>query len=452
MPLPSPPKSPEFRRPSTPGLLWLLVLLGVAWAAPGDAAAETPLVRPKIDEARAVARGLRKLAGTHLTLWTDLPSQAEVDTLPEAFDQAFPQYCRYFGLEPTGSAGWRVTGFLMKDSKPFEELGLLPAGLPPFQNGYGWDDLVWVREQSTDYYRRHLLLHEGVHSFMMTQLGSCGPAWYMEGVAELLATHRWQEGRLTLNIMPRSSQEVPMWGRIGLLRKAVAADRVHSLAEVQGYTPDGRTEAEDYAWCWALAAMLDGTPAYRERFRTLPQQVRQPGFRQRFDKLYAADRQELLDQWQVFLADLEYGADLAADAIAFRPGEPLPTQGATVTVAADRGWQSSGLRLLAGTRYELRASGRYQIVAEPQPWPCEPGGVSIRYYHGRPLGMLLAAVRPDTSGEPTARKAFAPIPVGLGTTLTPEATGTLYLRINDSAAELGDNAGTLRVKVQEAAK
>ena len=31
--------------------------------------------------------------------------------------------------------------------------------------------------------------------------------------------------------------------------------------------------------------------------------------------------------------------------------------------------------------------------------------------------------------------------------LAPEQTGTLFLRINDSAAELSDNAGTLKVKI-----
>ena len=62
----------------------------------------------------------------------------------------------------------------------------------------------------------------------------------------------------------------------------------------------------------------------------------------------------------------------------------------TVSVAADRGWQSSGVRVDAGKSYRLRAAGRYQVADRPQPWPCEPGGVSIRYYRGRPLGILLA--------------------------------------------------------------
>lgn len=444
----SPPKTPALLRQIRRGMALLVVLLGVGWAAERVIAADVPLVRPRVDEAQATARGLRKLVGKHLTLWTDLPPRPEVESLPEVFDQAVPQYCDYFGLDPAERPNWRVTGFLMKDRQRFQELGLLPAGLPPFETGYSWDDLVWVCEQSTDYYRRHLLLHEGVHSFMKTQLGAFGSPWYMEGVAELLATHRWQDGRLTLNTMPRRTEDVPLWGRIGVLRKAVAAGSVRSLPEVIGYQPDGRTEAEDYAWCWGLVALLDGDPAYRTRFRTLPKQVKQPDFNGHFDELFAADQPQLLDQWQVFLADLEYGMDLAADAIQFRAGAPLPADGATVAVAANRGWQSSGVLVKAGTRYAVRANGRFQVAADPQPWSCEAGGVSIRYYHGRPLGMLLAAVRPEAPSNANSRLAFEPIPVGVGVTLLPDVTGTLYLRINDSAAELADNSGSLQVEIR----
>ncbi|GAG53252.1 unnamed protein product, partial [marine sediment metagenome] len=167
-------------------------------------------------------------------------------------------------------------------------------------------------------------------------------------------------------------------------------------------------------------------------------------------RLIGDDWDSLAEQWQVLIADLEYGYDIPRTAVDFTPGRPLAEAGASVRVAAARGWQNSGLRLEAGVTYRIRASGRYQVADQPQIWWCEPGGVSIRYYKGRPLGMLLAAVRaePARAGEPSA--LIRPIAVGLETSLDPGHSGTLFLRINDSSAELSDNAGTLSVHIRAA--
>jgi hypothetical protein len=163
----------------------------------------------------------------------------------------------------------------------------------------------------------------------------------------------------------------------------------------------------------------------------------------------------LSTQWQLFLAGSEYGYDIARSAVEFQPGRPLAAGGASVEIASDRGWQSSGLRLEEGVTYQLRASGRYQVADQPRIWWCEPGGVTIRYYQGRPLGMLLGAIQGDLP-EPQERKAnmwqeitplAKPFPIGLSHTITAKYSGTLYLRINDSAAELADNAGTLSVQI-----
>ena len=399
------------------------------------------------DEFQAATDAIRRLPGQRLTLYTDLAG-TEVDQLPAAFEQAFPRWCDYFHVKQNDLADWRMTGFLIGDKQRFVEAGLLPDDLPSFRHGFSRGSMLWLYEQPSDYYRRHLLLHEGVHGFMNAVLGGCGPAWYMEGMAEYLATHDWRDGRLTLAHMPENREEVPEWGRIRIIQDAVAQGHMQTFDSVIEWPMSARGETDFYAWCWAMATLLDRHPRYQQRFRQLSASVRQPDFNERFHRLFQGDWEELCEEWQLMAANLEYGYDVERAAVDFAPGKPLPAEGVSVTVAADRGWQNSGLRLEAGSAYRLAASGRYQVAREPKVWWCEPGGVSIRYYQGRPLGMLLAAVRPDRPAPDGTSALLRPNAVGLGTTISPSETGTLFLKINDSAGELADNAGQLTVNVR----
>jgi hypothetical protein len=257
------------------------------------------------------------------------------------------------------------------------------------------------------------------------------------------------DGKLTLGYWPKNRKETPEWGRIRILQDAVAAKKTLSVSDVIHYPADQRTETDFYAWCWALSTFLDQHPRYQERFRQLIHDVRRTDFTKRFLQSYRPDWPELCEEWQVMTANLEYGYDVARSAIDFSPGKPLSHEGANVTVAADRGWQNTGLRLEAGVTYQLTASGRYQIAQKPTVWWCEPNGVSIRYDHGWPLGILLAAVRANNPSLSEDSPLLHPKAIGLGATLAPTQSGTLFLKINDSAGELSDNAGTLRVNVRQ---
>jgi hypothetical protein len=574
-------ESRKFRFP----VVWafgLGILIGgaLAWGGRGlgaeTAGRSSAEVSPGGLDAGQIARmGIRRLEGNHLILYTDLPPQAEVDALPEVFDQAFEPFCAYFALDPDKHTGWRMRGCLMRDPERFRRVGLLPADLPKFVHGFtkGYD--FWIYEQPSAYYRRHLMLHEGVHGLMLTLLGSCGPTWYMEGIAELLATHRWEEGRLVVKYLPRSAEEVPMWGRVKIVRDSVQRRGPMSVEELIRLVPEISGENELYGWCWALAVFLDSHPRYQSAFRQMVGWVRARDFTERFFRLVGQDRALLDEEWKLFVDEICYGYDFARCAIRFVPSQPIPAQGVQVRVEVDRGWQSSGWQVEAGRTYRLIASGRYQVAQKPKVWWCEPGGVTIRYYRGRPLGMLLAAIRAEsstgaaesgaggpgrlpgpalagpsdaaespsavqglnessptkpppvdrrdnwsadhlqaespvppsgqtasrpskqqpglwaegrqenglqtgrrepsgqTASAPTKSKALPsagtsgverplaadglpergrsgllqPIPIGLEATLKPSVSGTLYFRINESPAELGDNAGELTVRI-----
>jgi hypothetical protein len=403
-----------------------------------------------INPQRLKDAGLRTIASQHLLLVTDLPPSEAVDALPPAFDKAVPLWAEYFGVGDKTWSQWRMTGYLMQDPERFRSAALLPDELPGFKNGYTLGAEFWVYEQKSDYYRRHLLLHEGIHGFMFNMYGTCGPPWYMEGMAELLGTHKFEGDRLVLPYYPKNKEEVPLLGRIRIVKDEIAAHRAMRIEHVLQYASQAHLQSNaPYGWSWAATMFLDNHPRYRDRFRKLTSKISDPDFNKVLREAYAEDWDRLSEEWIVFITGIEHGYDFERNAIEYAAGQPLPAEGSQVTVAADRGWQSSGVMLEGGKQYHLRARGRYQIAEQPagRIWSCEPGGVTIRYYQGRPLGMLLAAVRPDQQDPEFVTPLMEPAPVGLEAIISPDQPGTLYFRVNDSAAELADNAGELIVEV-----
>ncbi len=431
------------RKPNSMMVRWIvrsLCALALAGFAASTCAGDEP-------EPPASAAGIRKISSRHLTLYTDLFTSEEVDALPALFDQAFPQWCAYFGVDAKQHADWHMNGCLMKSRERCQAAGLVPADLPQFPNGYTRGEWLWFFDQTSAYYRLHLLLHEGTHAFMYDLAGGSGPPWFSEGLAELMATHRLDSGNLTLNVFPRSRDEVSKWGRIEIVQTGYAARRAMTLTKIFAYDNRAHLENDAYGWCWAAAAFLDGHLRYQARFRQLHLLASEPDFAQRVTRLLADDWARLNEDWQLFVANLDYGYDFERMNVEYSAAAPLAAASTRVVVAADRGWQASGVKLAAGATYRLRASGRYQVAQEPRAWECEPGGVTIRYYRGRPLGILLAAVRSEDAGAQVPSGLLKPIVVGLETALKTPRAGALYLRINDSAGSLSDNAGSLAVEI-----
>jgi hypothetical protein len=432
-------------------IVLLPVVLLVAATAPSIGAAADPAKSAAaipVDEVRAAAAGIRKLPGRHLTLYTDLPPSQEVDELPAVFDQAVPQWAAYFAVPASRVRDWHLNGFLMKDKERFLGTGLLPAHLPPFPNGYQRGPQFWWYDQTTDYYRRHLMLHEGTHAFMDLILGGLGPPWYAEGMAELLGTHRWHEGKLSLAFQPQDKTETPGWGRVKIIKDEVAAGRGMRPDSILAYGATAHLRNEPYGWCWGLAMFLDTHPRYQQQFRALRQAVLEKDLTARFRQQLEPDWQDLCEDWQLFVMNIEYGYDVARAAVERKPAAPLPPGGTEVKIQAGHGWQSTGVILEGGATYRLESRGRYQVAHDNAPWWCEPGGVTIHYYQGRPLGMLLAAVSDDQRRAAGLTPLARPEPIGLQRDFSPTRGGTLYLKINESAARLADNQGQLTVRIQ----
>lgn len=404
---------------------------------------------PEIDDERVAAHGIRKLQGKHLTLYTDVKSSPAVDELPEVFDQAVPQWRDYFGMPAEKVDRWHVWGYIVQDKEKFRQAGLWPDDLPPIINGFQRGKEFWLFEQPTDYYRRHLMLHEGTHAAMYHWLGSAGPPWYTEGMAEYFGTHRWEDGKLTTGYTPRTKDDAPGWGRVKLIKDAYADHKALQLTDVLRLPREAHRDNAAYAWSWAAVAFFEGNPKYQGEFRKLRDMKQPPNAE--FSAALLTDLREhagaLQDEWQLFIAHHEYGYDVARNALDVIPARALPPAGATVEISAERGWQSTGLVLEAGKSYRLEASGRYQIGQSPKVWWCEPQGVTIRYHRGKPLGRLLAAVRNDE--QPAAvTPLLNPVDIGAAADLTPRDAGTLWLKINEHEAEWSDNHGSLTVRIE----
>ena len=343
-------------------------------------------------------------------MFTDLPSKPEIDELPKVFELAIEPWCNYFRVNAKKVEGWKMRGCIMDRRERFEAVGLLPDDLPDFSNGYARGNELWLYEQQSDYYRRHLLLHEGTHAFMQVHLRGMGPPWYSEGIAELMGTHRWANGELLLRYFPQSRDEVPYWGRIKIVRDEFQAGDTMSIEQISKYSATAHLENAPYGWCWAIAAFLDGHPQFGERFRRLPRRVDDTPneFSRLFRTLYRTDRRRLNEQWQLFVANLDYGYDLQREAVVYEPTHPTDGTTAAVEILADRGWQSTGLAVSPGTTYVLQATGRYQVAHEPKIWWCEPGGVTLRYHDGYPLGMVMAGIGDRTQPPSGKTPLLAP--------------------------------------------
>ncbi|MDO4557942.1 MAG: hypothetical protein Q4C47_03145 [Planctomycetia bacterium] len=413
-----------------------------------------------VDPGVAAAMGVRKLESERLVLWTDLPESTGIDTLPQYFDLAVPQYETWFRVSPERTKDWRPVGCVMRNPDVFRTLQLLPESLPPFRDGYSVYDSFWCHEQETLWYQRNLMFHEGVHCFMVDFFGGCGAPWYMEGLAEFLAAYRLEDdGTLTLGViptLPAGMDRSPGWGRIRLLQELVRDGERRSLRGVMRLAPEVFDPREAYSWCWATATLLANDPESREVFRQMAGEVRNPDFTVEFLRRVGDEQWARLEaEWYVFLTDLEYGMDYARTRVGFGgKTEPVPENvWVRRTIPADRGWIPTGLWVESGEYVRFVARGRIRFSPDPivvdgetVEKAAEPDGISIHYHRGRPLGQLVLAIA--SVDAPGGFDVSDWISVGSGCVVPVRRGGELFLRVNDSAADLADNDGDFEVAIR----
>jgi hypothetical protein len=286
---------------------------------------------------------------------------------------------------------------------------------------------------------------------MFDQYGGAGPAWFMEGTAEMLSTHRGISDDLIINDVPRSRGEVPYWGRFKKIRLRRATGLVPSFSGVIDFPKNLRGDVEAYAWSWAAAMLLYAYEDCRDEFYAAAQNGYDVS-----DEFNRILRRRLASQWPVVCArwrllcrSLDFGFDWQRERVEISKSDPIwDGQPLRVRVHADRGWQSAGVRIPPGSAFCVKASGDCTLATTRRPWTSRPQGITIEYHDGQPLGKLLASLVPNAPTAEPIEPVLPVTPVGETKDLATDHYAWLLFRINDRIGKLTDNDGHYDVVLQ----
>jgi len=409
----------------------------------------------KADEGfRAGPDGLFRASGRHIRLVTDIPSRDTAADLVASFDAAVPQWAAFWGIDVDSLAKWTVDAHVMRDARPFRDNGLLPRGVGDFPFGTASGNQIWIHEQPSRYYNRHLLLHEGVHVLMFGVFGGAGPTWFMEGTAELLAVHSGDHRQTVIGGVPAGREAVPEWGRFKILSQQRDANNVKTIEDVMRLPRKLRGDVESYGWSWLAVMMLSQYPHTRDE---LIQAAKRNGAdstsgftRDLYQRMYK-QWPVVRARWTMMILEMDYGFDWSREAIDVAIDDPTFTGGAIeLSVAADRGWQSAGFRFPAGTVIDVDAAGQVILDETTRPWVSLPAGITFQHHRGQPLGRLIACVLPVETRDVGRLELPDILAIGEGERITLEQPAWLLFRVNDRVGDTADNRGRFDVRVKKA--
>jgi hypothetical protein len=178
--------------------------------------------------------------------------------------------------------------------------------------------------------------------------------------------------------------------------------------------------------------MLLHNPNYAKRFRSLGDQfiTKQPGA---FNEAFAPVRDEIAFEYKFLLEHMAdgYRIDLCRWdwRTRFRPLDAGRSH--TTRIVAARGFQASGLSVVAGEQYTYRTDGRWSTVANAADTDADGGAEDS----GRLVGIVM-----DTF------ELSEPLLLGTGGSFRAPTSGRLYLRCNDAWNEVADNKGQIAVR------
>ncbi len=417
--------------------------------------------RMSAQEITSVGNGLRKLSSPRLDLITDLPIDDELKSWPALYDQAIEQWRVYFSAQSIEPDEFRSTVHVIGDRVLFNQSGLL-NNVSAFDEGYQLQNRLFLVEQPSVYYRRHLFLHEATHWVMARIFDGAGPPWIMEGMADMMGTHRLVNGQLTLNVIPTSFRDVPQWGRFRILHDSMEQGMAPSLDQIMNFSNDRTNHLVRYAWSWAACVFFANHPDYREDFFASferPLGVDDHST-QRLKSRLKDKMPQVMEDWNGFVSEFDFGFDPLRSIVRTHLADKekpivlkdLSREAVRIQLDTSKGWQSTRIRLKRGETVHIRATGEYTVkqFSNAESWKSQPQGLTLEYIEHAPLGCVVAAIVPTLSGDKTL--PWKSHVVGKELLFTPSEDGLLILKINERAGELFDNDGELEIVVEASSK
>ncbi len=413
---------------------WLLLILSVCLLTSPLFAADPPNGKAKgrVTKNSEAAVGPRDYSSKNIVLHTDLTPE-EAKELLVRLETMLLQVGKYWG-RPNNQI---IEMFVVKDMAVWPP-GVFPdaavdslttgGGLTMSQtrstfNAATGKKLAHLGTKSMVYAvaDRGTPQHEAVHAYCAQSFGTTGPTWFAEGIAEL--GQYWRDKDLSVQIHPE-------------VLKYLQNSEPKPLQEIVDLRLVTGDSWQNYAWRWALCHLLAFNPNYGDRFRPLGLQILNEQ-ESTFESVYGPMAPEIAFEYRFFLDHMDNGfrVDLCRWDWKTKANLIRGTGAASSKIEAARGWQASRLMVKEGQSYEVTATGEWSIGGDTAKVSADG--------HADGRGRLMGVLFDDY-------KLSEPFALGATARWAAPQDGVLFLRCEDEWKSIGDNSGSVAVKIKSA--
>ena len=357
----------------------------------------------------------REVRSKHFVVYTDV-SEKSAAILLAKLERMYGLIGGYFGKRPRQPIECYVVRpenlnqWGEKIPPPMAAKIAEPAGVTSLSRGRVTMSIVYSCDD------HGVVQHEAVHAFCAMAFGSTGPVWYAEGMAEM--GQHWRDGQLDVRI-PQ--------GVINYLTNA-EPKKMKDIVAAGQITGDSW---QAYAWRWALCHLLANNPNYATRFKRLGISLMSQG-PDSFDNAFGPVAPQISFEYDQFVQNFGngYRVDLCVWDWRSKPKKLSKKSKTKLDVAAQAGWQSTRVNVVAGTSYNYIADGQWSLDSSTQ---TDANGNENG--NGRLEGVLYKDF-----------KLSKPFDLGTKGAFVAPADGHLYVRCKDAWTDLGNNDGSIRVE------